>query len=480
MHKKIITNQRKSASGKIQDNSFLFQWVNEFAPANITTMEKNRRTFLKTAAVAGTALAVKPFQILGAASPNSKITVAVMGVKSRGKALAKRFAQLPNTEVAMICDVDSEYMEIAQKEVAENQKRTPKGEKDIRKVLEDKSIDALVIAAPDHWHAPAAIMAVQAGKHVYVEKPCSHNPREGELLIAAQKKYNRVIHMGNQRRSWPNIMKCMDDLHAGMIGEVYFARGWYNRNRESIGFGKVCAPPAKLDFDLWQGPAPRTDYRDNIHPYNWHWFRRWGTGEALNNGTHMVDLMRWGLEVDYPSRVVSAGGRFAYQDDWEFPDTHTVLWDFEGGKSMSWESRSCSHFKYEGNGVGVIFHGTKGTCVIKADDYTMYARDRDNSVIKAVSSDAEKDADDTNTVSPVPGLENPHLYNFLQGIRDGIKTNSPIDEGHKSVLLCQLGNIAWMTGRALNIDQRNGHIIGDNEAMKHWSRTYEPGWEPKV
>ena len=441
-------------------------------------MSENRREFIKKTALASTALAVKPFNIIYG-SPNRKITVAVMGVRSRGKALASNFAKLDDAEVVMICDADREYMEICQKTVSEIQKRAPKGEQDIRKVLEDKSIDALVIAAPDHWHAPAAIMGVKAGKHVYVEKPCSHNPREGELLIEAQEKYNRIIMMGNQRRSWPNMLECIRRLHAGEIGDIYFARSWYNNNRGPIGYGKVMNPPDKLDFDLWQGPAPRTDYRDNVHPYNWHWFRRWGTGEALNNGTHMVDLMRWGMQVDYPARVVSVGGRYAYQDDWEFPDTQTISWEFEGGKAMNWEGQSCSPLPYEGFAVGVVFHGTKGSCITDGNNFKIHSKEKGNPVIASSDSKTET-ADATNAVSPYPDLERPHLHNFVKGIQDGVKVPTPVEDGQKSVLLCQLGNIAWETGRALNIDQRNGRIIGDKEAMKYWSRTYEPGWEPIV
>lgn len=445
-----------------------------------------RRQFVNTIAAAGasTSLFANPtFSIFKDGAPLRKITVAIMGIRSRGNALAQVFAAQPDCEIAYLCEVDERYFEKTLKAIAPFQDRKPKLEKDIRKVLEDKDLDALVIAAPDHWHAPAAIMACQAGKHVYVEKPCSHNPREGELLVEAARKYNRIVQMGNQRRSWPNVRACMRDIHSGIIGNVYFAKGWYANTRQSIGFGKEAPVPAQLDFDLWQGPAPRKAYRDNIHPYNWHWFWHWGTGEALNNGTHFLDLMRWGLQVDYPQKVVSIGGRYHYNDDWQTPDTQTISVSFEKGKSFTWESRSSNGFPLHGHSAGVVFHGEGGSIVLGSGNaYTVYDNGRKPAIIKDVKeNDNENDQpDQQNTVGPGAYFDAPHALNFLQGIREGEAQRSEIEGGHKSVLLCQLGNIAYRTGRALNIDQRNGRIVGDPEAMRLWSRQYEPGWEVLV
>lgn len=441
--------------------------------------EINRRNFVKSSLIAGIGLSAipQPFNILKS-SPAKKVVVAVMGVRSRGNALAKVFASLKDCEVAYLCEVDNSYVENALKTVGEYQKSKPKVEKDIRKVLEDKDVDALVIAAPDHWHAPAGIMACQAGKHVYVEKPSCHNPQEGEWLVAASRKYNRLVQMGNQRRTWIQTKKCIDEIHAGIIGRVYYARGWYANGREPIGFGKEVAVPDHLDFDLWQGPAPRRPYKDNIHPYNWHWFWHWGTGEALNNGTHFVDLMRWGLEVDYPTRVSSSGGRYHYRDDWETPDTHIVNYDFEDGKTMVWESRSCNRQSEFGSSTGVAFYGEKGTAVIHGlDTYYIYENTREQKLIKEVTQSGASEID---TVGPGMYFDAPHAENFLAAIRDGVQLNSEIEEGNKSTLYCHLGNIAWRTGRTLNIDQRNGRIVGDAEAMKLWGREYAPGWRPQV
>jgi predicted dehydrogenase len=437
-----------------------------------------RRNFLKTSSVAGVAVGVQPFTIFKNGSPNEKLVLAVMGVRSRGLALAKAALKMKNTEIAYICDVDQRYIDKAVTQISDIQGKKPKGEKDIRKLLENKDIDGIIMATPDHWHAPGAILAVKAGKHVYLEKPCSHNPREGELLIEAQEKYNRVIHMGNQRRSWPNVIEAMQALHSGEIGRVYHAKGWYSNNRGPIGFGKEAPVPEALDYELWQGPAPRTPYRDNIHPYNWHWFKRWGTGEALNNGTHEIDVMRWGMDVDYPTKVFASGGRFHYDDDWEFPDTMAVNYEFEDGKMFTWEGRSCNSTPVRGAGRGNMFYGEKGSMEVIGNGYKIYSNERDNPLIREVKYEAPKDS--TNTTSPDADLDTIHIMNFARGVREGIRTNSTIDEGHKSVLLCQLANISWFVGRPLNIDQRNGHIAGDKEAMRYWGRDYAPGWEPIV
>lgn len=445
----------------------------------MTSKKDSRRDFIKKAALgsAGLTFAMSAKSYASIVGANDRIRIGAIGVNGRGNGMAKNFASQEGFEVAYICDVDADAMAKTIAGVAEVAKKKPKGVKDFRTTLDDQSLDAIYIATPDHWHAPAAIMACQAGKHVYVEKPCSHNPYEGELLVEAARKYDRVVQMGNQRRSWPKIIECIKELHEGAIGRVYFAKGWYTNNRKPIGIGKLVPVPANLDYELWQGPAPRRPYQDNIIHYNWHWFWNWGTGEALNNGTHEIDVMRWGLGVDYPTRVTSAGGRYAYEDDWETPDTQVITMDFPGRISIEWEGRSCNSYPIQGSGRGAIFYGDKGTIVTTGDNgYTIY--DTDNQIVKEV-----KDEVKTNTLDPAgPGdrLDAFHINNFLECVRSGKRPNGDIEIGHKSVLLCQLGNIAQRTGKVLNCDQNNGHIMDDKEAMQLWSREYENGWAPTV
>jgi predicted dehydrogenase len=287
-----------------------------------------RRRFIQNMVVTGTTFLLAPGLAkagIYTGSPAKKVVIAIMGVNSRGAFLASKLAALSDVEIAYICDVDSKAMDKCIAEVEKLTGKKPKGIADIRQLLEKKDFDALVIAAPDHWHAPATILACQAGKHVYVEKPCSHNPHEGEMAIQAAEKYKRLVQMGSQRRSFNNVQKMVEELHNGIIGRAYFARGWYVNNRKSIGRGKEVPVPSNLNYDLWQGYAPRRPYKDNLIHYNWHWFWNWGTGEALNNGTHEIDVMRWGLGAEFPNRVTSGGGRFAFKDDWETPDTQTIV-----------------------------------------------------------------------------------------------------------------------------------------------------------
>jgi predicted dehydrogenase len=344
-------------------------------------------------------------------------------------------------------------------------------------VLEQKDVDAIVIAAPDHWHAPAAMLGLAAGKDVYVEKPCSHNPLETELLAAAAKKYgSRVLQVGSQRRSWPNIIDLMRQVRDGsLIGRVYFGRGWYVNTRASIGVGKAAPVPAGLDYELWQGPAPRRPFKDNVIHYNWHWFWHWGTSEACNNGNHEIDVMRWGMDVGYPVRVESAGGRYHYKDDWECADTQVATFEFEGNKSFIWEGRSCNGFRTEGLSRGVTFHGENGSVLIDDDSYTVY--DQKMKVVKQVEDKAEQSTIDT--TGPGDRLDAFHQVNFIDCMRSRKSPNANIEEAQRSVMLCHLANIAYRVGHTLRCDPKNGHILDDATAQALWGRSYEPGWEPE-
>ncbi len=446
----------------------------------------NRRDFLRLTCAAGAGLGLLSYGagIVRAAAPavrrvgaNEKLTVAVVGTNSRGLAHVECLTGLPGVEIAYICDVDERAVASGIKAATKQQATAPKGAKDIRKVLEDKSLDAVTIATPDHWHGPMAILALAAGKHVYLEKPCSHNPYEGELLIQAVRKYGLVLQMGNQRRSFPNIQQAIREIHDGIIGRAYYGHAWYDNARASIGRGKAAPVPSWLDYELWQGPAPRRPYHDNLIHYNWHWFWHWGTGEALNNGTHEVDLCRWALGVDWPTRVTSNGGRYHFEDDWETPDTQVIAWDYADRKSITWEGRSCNKYPVNGLERGAMVYGTKGAVLLDTNNYTVF--DEKKQVVKEIKEKAE--ADLTNTVSSTGmRLDQLHFQNFIAAIRTGARLNSTIEEGHKSVAMLHLGNIAWREGRELHCDTNNGHILKDRQAMKLWRREYERGWAPVV
>lgn len=422
----------------------------------------SRRTFLRRTAAVGaglTWLGGVGARVLGA---NDRIALSFMGTNGRGSDLARSFAALPGVDIAYVCDVDERAVGKGIQAAGKSQTRPPQGVRDFRRSLEDRGVDALVIAAPDHWHAPATILACAAGKHVYVEKPASHNPHEGELAVAAARRHNRVVQVGMQRRSMPLIIAAIDRLRGGAIGRVLFARGWYNNTRGSIGCGQTVPVPSWLDWTLWQGPAPDRPYRDNVVHYHWHWFWHWGTGELGNNGIHAFDLCRWGLGVEFPRRVTSGGGRYHFQDDQETPDTQVASFDF-GDKAISWEGRSCQRHGIEGSQFGAGFYGDKGTLIL--DGATCRWFDADDKEVSKTGGG---------------GGDAPHLQNFLDCIRDQRRPNADIAIGHASTLLCHLGNIAWRTGRTLNCDPKTGRILGDRDAMKLWQRTYRPGWTPRV
>jgi predicted dehydrogenase len=441
----------------------------------------DRREFLKTSAAAGLGLALAaslPSWLRAAPeSPANRLRIAVIGTNNRGLDHIEAIGGLDNVELAYICDVDDRALAKGVDQVAKTTRDHPKVLKDFRKVLDDPSVDAVTIAVPDHWHTPMAILALAAGKHVYVEKPCSQNPHEGELLLKAIARHGRLVQMGNQRRSFPNMQVAIKEIHEGVIGRAYYAKGWYENNRKSIGRGMEVPVPSALDYELWQGPAPRRPYRSNVIPYNWHWFWHWGTGEALNNGTHEIDVCRWALGVDYATKVSSTGGRFQFKDDWETPDTQVIGWDYAGEKSISWEGRSCNKYPTEGLSRGAVIYGSDGTALLEGNNYTVF--DNDNKLVKSLLEKAEGDGANTRSASGIR-LDRMHVKNFVDAIRTGSPLSAPISEGHKSVTMLHLGNISQRVGRSLDCNPSDGHILHDDEAMTLWQRQYEPGWEPRA
>lgn len=437
----------------------------------------SRRTFIKKSAAGvigvGFAFSARSYaNILGA---NNRVNVAVVGLHGRGKAHLSAIYHTTNTRISAICDVDSRELTKTAELVNEMNGQKPDVIVDIRKLLENKDIDAVTIATPDHWHAPMAIMAMQAGKHVYLEKPCCFNPQEGNWLIQSQKKHGKVLQVGNQQRSAPTSVQAVADIRAGIIGEAYMGKAWYANTRGSIGTGKNVTVPDWLDWDMWQGPAPHTDYRDNIVHYNWHWFWRWGTGEINNNGYHELDICRWALGVDYPSKITSSGGRYSFDDDWQFYDTQIASFEFGNDKMISWEGRSCNGFNFHERGRGATIHGTKGTVLLDRNGYWAY--DNSGKLFKQV---LEREHSVSTDIVGIGALDLYHMENFVEAIRSDEKLNSPIEEAVKSNMMCHLGNIAQKFNRTLQTDPRDGKIMNDKEAMKLWSRDYAEGWKPVI
>ena len=438
----------------------------------------SRREFNGTLAVGTASLAIgataKSYsQIAGA---NGRLNFAVIGLNGRAYAhLSALKANQKTSRIAQVCDVESNILEKFAGAVQKELGYAPATEKDFRKVLASKDIDVITIATPDHWHAPMAILGVEAGKHVYVEKPCSYDPHEGEMLVAARDKYKKHVQMGNQQRSSPHSIKIIGQIHGGLIGDAYLASAWYANKRGSIGVGKPAPVPATLDWDLWQGPAPRTPYHDNYQPYNWHWFKRWGTGETLNNGTHEVDVCRWALGASFPSSVSATGGRYAFKDDWQYYDTLEVNWKY-ADKTITWEGLCCNPLGRYGRDRGALIRGTKGSVIVDRDGYEVYDLSGKKTDEFSVRNQHTSSADTRGADS----MTDAHFGNLIAAIQSGEALHSPIEQGNVAVTMLQLANYAWDLNRTLKLDPTNGHILGDPDAEKMTRREYEKGWAPKV
>ncbi|HUV68819.1 MAG TPA: Gfo/Idh/MocA family oxidoreductase [Terracidiphilus sp.] len=436
-----------------------------------------RRTFVNGLAVgvAGSALAstAKSYaQIMGS---NDRVNFAVNGLNGRGYAhLSALKSNSKTARLAYCCDVDTKILARFAGRAEAALGYAPKAEQDFRRMLESKEVDAITVATPDHWHTPLAVLGLKAGKHVYVEKPSSQNAREGELLVEAQEKYKKCVQVGDQQRSSDYTIEMIKKIHDGYIGEAYFAKAWYANDRLSMGIGKPVPVPENLDWDLWQGPAPRSEYKNNIHPYNWHWLRRYGTGEALNNGTHEVDVCRWALGEEFPETVTATGGRYQFKDDWQFPDTLMTSFKY-ADKMLSWEGRSCQGLQDYGRDRGSAIMGTKGSVVIDRDGYDVYdwkGKQIDTFRTGKTTSSADRLGIDTMTDA--------HFANFIDAIKTGAPLHSPIQVANVSVTMLLLSNISYFVDRTLHLDTKNGHVMNDAEAMKQWGRTYEKGWEVTV
>lgn len=417
-----------------------------------------RRSFLKSSALAGVAVA-GPNLLLGEAKgANSRFRVGVMGLK-RGKGHIKALLDVPNCEIAYVCDVDEDRLASGDNTIIGKQQEEVKKVSDFRRILDDPEIDALSIAAPNFWHTPAAVLACQAGKHVYVEKPGSYDAYEAKRIVQVADETGMKVQMGTQRRSYSGMLEGIQKIREGVIGKPLYARCWYSNQRPSIGKGKITEPPPGLDWLMWQGPVPEQSYKDNLVHYNWHWHWMYGGGELANNGVHSMDVARWALDVDCPTRVTCNGGRYHYDDDQETPDTAYAVYEF-GDVGISWEGSSCHRRKPEETKF-VSVYGEGGKVDFSTAAYTVYDLD---------GNEVEKNTD--------PPSDVPHFTNFANAVREGEALNQPIECGQLSAMLCHYGNMAYRTNGAVDVDPGTGELVDHPEAMKLWSRpAYREGWE---
>jgi len=420
--------------------------------------ELHRRRFLT--ASAATAAGLTALTAAGAAGrPNERIQIAVMGVRGRGRDHIRMFSALDDVEIAYVCDPDDNVVPAALKAVAARQKRPPRVERDVRRVLQDKAVTALVIAAPDHWHALATIWACQAGKHVYVEKPISHNLVEGRRMVEAARRHNRVVQVGTQRRSAPHYASAAEFVRSGKLGRVPFIRTWIAGNRPSIGHRKDGKPPRGVDYDLWLGPAPQRPFNENRFHYKWHWHWDYGTGELGNNGIHALDMARFVAGLDAPQRVSAGGGKYFYDDDQETPDTQIATFDFPNTCVM-WEHRIWSRTGFEGQPFGLVLYGERGTLIFSNKGWHV--------------------ADGIEASDKAGEMDRAHLRNFLDCIRTGRRPNGDVEEGHKSTRMCHLGNIALRLGRTLHFHDKTETCRDDAEANRMLRRTYRKPFTAQV
>jgi predicted dehydrogenase len=444
-------------------------------------METSRRNFIRTAAVGtaglmlgGAQLSAKSYKrVIGA---NDRIHVGVMGLGRRvGGFIPPLTRKASNVELLYLCDVMKHKLDEVGKQFRDKG-TSPELINDFRKMLDDKKVDAIVNATPDHWHAPGSIYALQAGKHVYVEKPCSHNMNENELLVAASKKYDRHVQMGNQQRSSGHTIAIINDIHNGIIGTPYRAVAFYNNGRGEVPRQKAAAVPVGLDWDLFQGPAPRRAYTSETWNYNWHWYGwDFGTAELGNNATHELDVARWALQVNFPNRVDINASKSAFVNDgWEMYDQMEASSKFDNDKLIIWDGKSRNAYQTYGAGRGTIIYGSEGTVFVDRGRYEVFDR-KGNSVKKSGSISNEGGL----ALGGGGDMTTTHMLNFLESIRGKVSLQAPIDDASISMAMVHYGNAAYRAGTGFDIDPKTGKML-DPKAMEFWSRTYAKGWELKL
>jgi predicted dehydrogenase len=408
--------------------------------------ESTRRSFL----AAGTA-AFALGRVLGA---NDKVNIGIVGIGGRGNDHIKAYASLADARIAALCDVNQAALERGQAAALKLTGENPKGYDDMRKMFADKSIDAVSITTPNHWHALATIWACQAGKDVYCEKPACYNVHEGERMIEVARKTGRMVQIGSQSRSVPHKIRAMQLLHDGAIGKVYMAKGLCFKRRKSIGHKEDEPVPAGLNWDMFLGPAPMRPYNELRFRYNWHWFWDTGNGDIGNQGVHEMDIARWGLgEVTWPKQVVSTGGKFVYTDDQETPNTQLATFDY-GDKQLVFEVRGLITGSEGGipsgggNYVGDLFYGEDGWMQVDSTGFKIYKGEKSE---LATEEKAEKGSDTA-----------PHMENFLAACRsrDYKSLHADVAIGVMSADLCHLANASYRSKRRLAVDAAKGRFTG--------------------
>lgn len=422
---------------------------------------ENRRTFLKTAGLVSAHAAAG--RVLGA---NEKIVVALIGCRNQGRGDALG-AIKQGAEIKTICDIDDEIIAKVSPQIEKAQDKAPTVVKDYRRVLEDKDIDGVIIATPDHWHAIQTIHACQAGKDIYIEKPLSHTIQEGQMMRDAARKYNRVVQVGTQRRSGEHFRTAIEYVGSGKLGKVCMVKAWINQLRKSIGNPPDGTPPPGADYDVWLGPAPKRPFNPNRFHYNWRFFYDYCNTELGNQGVHMLDVGMWGIqklrgvENSLPKRISSNGGIYWLNDAKEVPDTQVVTYDY-GDMMLVWEMHSFqSMHPIEGDYAGTAFYGTEGTLVVE-DGWKVYGPK--NEVITSAE--------------PSGGS---HPGNWLQCIKSRQRPNADIELGRLSTTICHLGNISHRLGRDVKFDPKTETFPGDKEANAWLTKQYRaPYTLPKV
>jgi predicted dehydrogenase len=425
-----------------------------------------RRDFLQSSAVATTAAAIASSAAVAKAAAADVLNIALIGCGGMGSNHLNNLLARKDVRMKYVCDVDGNRLADFAKRAETAGHNGVQAVKDLRKVLDDKSIDAVWIATPDHWHCPAAILAVDAGKHVYVEKPVSHNIREGRLLMEAARKQNKVVQVGTQSRSSAHCLRAMEIIKEGTIGEVKVAKAWNSQLRSSIGHQQPSTPPDYLDFDLWLGPTPKREYQANMLPGRWRWFHDFGAGDIGNDGVHDIDCARWGLGVTgNPSTTTGLGSKFFFDDDQQFPDTQYCIFEWPGdGKPASkrqliFEQRDWSPYVQEGYENGAAFYGTKGVLLL--------GHSVGFQVFGQKNMPGEKGRGEADLVA--------HHTNFIECVRSGKRPNADVEEGHLSANLVHLANIACRLQKTLHLDPVKEVITSDEAANKLVRRTYREG-----